>query len=129
MELKIMSEIRTKLFSFPFSVADIEKGPGIEWDFFTLRLKFTDYLENHCEVTFRDVSHFEFLVEDELDAKNYPSDGAVQVLDSPLIAKLVEIGELTEEESKDFQHLVVGFNGIGSFLVVVYRDLDSRILR
>lgn len=121
-----MTTATTKPFSFPFPVADTESGPVIEWDSHALNLRFTDYLSNRCEVVFRDVSHFEFLVEDELDSRIYQYDGAVEVVDSPVIAKLIEIGDIPAGEAEHFRHLVIGFNEIGAYLVVVCRDLESK---
>ncbi|MFC7339631.1 hypothetical protein ACFQY0_20750 [Haloferula chungangensis] len=116
---------RTKSFPFPFPVADTEAGPVLNWDSQTLSLNFTDYQNIARTVRFVEVSHFELLVEDELDCTIYHYDGAVEVLDSPLIAKLVEIGEINQGDSVSFKHLVIGFNEVGAFLVVVCRSLET----
>lgn len=120
-----MPDLRTKSFAFPFPVADTEEGPRFTWDSFTLTLEFVDYLGISREVHFTGVSHYELLSEDELDSKVFQYDGAVEVLDSPLVDRLIEIGEITADERRSFRHLVIGFNEIGSYLVVVYRSLDT----
>ncbi len=117
---------RTKSFPFPFPVADTEAGPILNWDSQILTLNFTDYQNVARAVRFLEVSHFELLVEDELDCTIYQYDGAVEVLDSPLIARLVEIGEISQGDSASFKHLVIGFNEVGSFLVVVCRTLETE---
>ena len=122
-----MTTVKTKRFAFPFAVADTEDGPVVTWESHSLLLQFTDYLSNRCEVAFRDVSHFEFLVEDELDSTIYQYDGAVEVIDSPVIARLIEIGDIAGDEAKDFRHLVIGFNEIGAYLVVVCRALEPTL--
>ena len=120
-----MAKIRS--FPFPFPVADTEGGPVITWRAFDLRLTFTDYLGNDCEAIFREVSHYELLVEDELDSTIYRYDGVVEVVDSPIIQKLVEIGDITKAESRDYQHIVIGFNEIGSYLVVICRTVETKL--
>ena len=121
-----MTTVMTKPFAFPFAVADTESGPVVTWDSYSLLLQFTDYRSNRCEVMFRDVSHFEFLVEDELDSKNYQYDGVVEVVGSPVIARLIEIGDISRDEAQHLRHLVIGFNEIGAYLVVVCRDLGPK---
>jgi hypothetical protein len=115
--------MRTESFDFPFPVADTESGPVIQWKAHSLLLEFTDYLGNLCRVEFSEVPHFEFLSEDELNAGLYRYDGVVEVLDSPVISRLIEIGEIAAAESGRFHHLVIGFNEIGSYLVVICRSI------
>ena len=122
-----MPTATTKPFVFPFPVADTESGPVVQWDSYSLTLQFTDYQANQCEVVFRDVSHFEFLVEDELDSTIYQYDGAVEVIDSPVIARLVEIGDISSDEAESFRHLVIGFNEIGAYLAVICRALEPKL--
>jgi hypothetical protein len=113
--------MRTKSVSFPFSVADTSAGPVIQWENGQLTVGFSDYREVPCRVVFDEVSHFEWLVEDELDSRVFAYDGIVEVIDSPLIARLVEIGEMTSETRGQFRHLVIGFNEVSAYLVVVCR--------
>ena len=114
---------KTKPFAFPFPVADTDSGPVVQWKDHSLHLQFTDYLTNQCEVIFDDVSHFEFLVEDELDPSVYDYDGVVEMIDSPVIARLIEIGDISSQDAKNFHHIIIGFNEIGSYLVVIFRNL------
>ncbi|MEO0474892.1 MAG: hypothetical protein AAF085_02820 [Planctomycetota bacterium] len=113
---------RTKRFSLPFPVADTEAGPCIVWDSFTLKASFTDYCGKLREFCFSELSHFEFVSEDELDSNLYQYDGAVEVLNSQIISRLIEIGEIPETDRQDYHHVVVGFNEIGSYLVVVFKS-------
>ena len=118
--------IRTKPYSFPFPVADTEAGPTLNWDSQILTVAFTDYHSIARTVRFCEVSHFELVVEDELDCTIYQYDGAVEVIDSPLIARLIDIGEIPSDDSGSFKHLVIGFNEVGAFLVVVCRTLETE---
>ena len=124
--LQKMKRVKTRRITFPFPVADTLEGPTITWDSFSLLLKFTDYQSQQCVVHFEDVSHYEFLVEDELDSKSYQYDGAVEVINSTLIERLVEIGEVDRSDSAHFRHIVIGFNEIGAYLVVVCRGFEPR---
>ena len=116
--------MQTKRYPFPFPVADTNAGPVVTWAAYTLSVEFTDYQAIQRRVVFHEVPHFEFVSEDELDSTIFQYDGAVEVLNSPLISKLVEVGEITASEAKEFQHLAIGFNEIGSYLVVVCRSIE-----
>ena len=64
--------------------------------------------------------HFELLAEDELDATDFAYDGATEIVDSRLIEKLVSIGEIAPEDACKYQHVVIGFNSICSYLNIVF---------
>ncbi len=113
----------TRPLVFP-SVADTEAGPELQWALGDLFVRFRDWKDEPHEVQFIDVPHFEFLGEGELDTAVFACDGALEVIDSPLIARLVNVGEICEAEADAYRHLVIGFNEIGSFLVVVCSDLN-----
>jgi hypothetical protein len=115
--------IRTKKSEFPFPVADTNEGPSISWKDFSLTLEFTTYQDLKCKILFENVSHFEFLSEDEIDAKIYPYDNVVELVESPIIEKLVSVGEIGREESKSSKHIHIGFNEISSNLSIVYEKL------
>jgi len=121
-----MSKLRTQRFRFPFMVADTEAGPDIRWRKFGLTLRFTTPQGERCCVEFSDVEHFELLSDTELDPKLFPDDGVVEVVDSPLVQRLVSSGSLTGAETPDLKHLVIGFNEIGSYLVILFRAMEVR---
>ena len=56
------------------------------------------------------------LAEDELDCTIYQNDGAVEMIDSPLFAR---------DDFAVFNHRVIGFNEIGSFVGVVCRTPET----
>jgi hypothetical protein len=111
--------MRTKPVSFPFPVADTSSGPAIQWENGKLTVGFSDYEETPCRIIFDEVSHFEWLAEDELDSKIFAYDGVVEVIDSTLIDRLVQIGVIAPESRSRFRHLVIGFNEVSAYLVVV----------
>lgn len=119
-----MKEVRTKPYSFPYSVIDLEKGPVISWATFTLSLSFIDFLGENREIEFHDVTHFELVSEDEFDSRFFRNDEIVEVIDSPIIAKLIDIGEIHKDDAFAFRHIVIGFNEIGSYLVVIFLELE-----
>jgi len=88
------------------------EGPVIQWSRHSLFLEFTDWREDPRRVEFREVPHFEFVLEDELTPGAYQYDGTVEVVDSPLIARLVELGEINAADRKHFHHIIIGFNEI-----------------
>ena len=116
--------MKTGPVSFPFSVADTTAGPVLRWESERLTVEFSDYLKAPCHLVFRGVCHFEWLVEDELDSKIFPYDGAVEVVESPIIARLAEIGEISADARNGYRHWVIGFNEVGAYLVVIFQDLD-----
>ncbi len=118
--------MKTKPYPFPFPVADTEAGPRIEWNQFTLTLRFTDYQNTDCEAVFDEVSHFELLSEDELNTSQFKYDGVVEVIDSGIIKNLLSIGEINEDERNDFHHIVIGFNEVGSYLSIVFKNLETN---
>ena len=118
--------MQTRTFSLPFSVADAEEGPIIKWEKYSLLIQFKSFENRTCEIAFFEVSHFEFLVEDELDSKIFQYDGAVEILDSQTTNNLVSIGEISKEEASSFRHVVIGFNEIGSYLSVVFKGYSTK---
>ncbi|MCG8509055.1 MAG: hypothetical protein MI741_07480, partial [Rhodospirillales bacterium] len=70
------------------------------------------------------VPHFRFVSEDELDSYVYQYDAVVEVVDSQLIKRLAELGEIADGEVEAFHHVVIGFNETGAYLIVVFRDLE-----
>ncbi|MEM7244475.1 MAG: hypothetical protein AAF533_03990 [Acidobacteriota bacterium] len=115
--------MKTRPFSLPCAVADTQAGPVMRWERSDLTLSFTDYQDEPCCLRFEDVPHFELLADGELDGRVFFDDGAVEVLGSPVMAKLVEVGALTDSEAEAHRHVVIGFNEIGSFLSIVYRNM------
>ncbi|MCX7554759.1 hypothetical protein OS175_12830 [Marinicella sp. S1101] len=118
--------MQTRSFRLPFSVADTEEGPIIKWDKYSLLVQFKSFENRACEIVFSEVSHFEFLVEDELDSKIFQYDGAIEIIDSQTINNLVSIGEISKEEISSFHHVVIGFNEIGSYLSVVFKGYATK---
>lgn len=116
--------MKTKPVNFPFSVADTTAGPVLRWENERLTVEFSDYLQTRCNVTFNEVCHFEWLVEDELDSTIFPYDGAVEVVESPVIARLTAIGQISPGIGTGYRHWVIGFNEVGAKLVVIFRGSD-----
>lgn len=117
--------MQTKTVSFPFSVADTSAGPAIKWDNDQLTVEFSDYQEGACRVSFDEVPHFEWLTDGELDPCAFPYDGVVEVIDSPLIDQMVKSGGIAEGWKGEYRHLVIGFNEVGSYLVIVCRRFEA----
>ncbi|MGY8640934.1 MAG: hypothetical protein ACKVJU_07565 [Verrucomicrobiales bacterium] len=46
------------------------------------------------------------------------------MIGSPIIAKLMKVGEIHEDDASAFRHIVIGFNEIGSYLVVIFLELE-----
>ena len=115
--------MKTKPLAFP-SVADTEAGPELRWVSGDLFVEFHDYRNEPQRVQFIDVPQFELLDESELDSTVFAYDGAIEVNGSTLIRRLVEIGSIRDAESEVYRHLVIGFNEIGAFLVVICRGLN-----
>ena len=113
--------MKTKPLAFP-SVADTEAGPEIRWASGDLTVEFRDWQGVAHSARFIDVPHFELLGEGELDSAMFACDGAVEVSESPLIGQLAGPGAISD--ANDYRHLVIGFNEIGSFLVVICRDFN-----
>ena len=122
--MTLASSMKTKPVKLPFSVADTTAGPVLRWENERLTVEFSDYLRARCHITFNQVCHFEWLVEDELDSTIFPYDGVVEVLDSPVIARLTELGEISPEQENARRHWVIGFNEVAAYLVVIFRDFD-----
>lgn len=120
--------IKTKGFNrrFPCSVADTESGPKITWENHNLKIEFESYQCEKCTINFEEVSHFEFLLDVELDSKLYQYDGVVEVLESEIIKKLISVGEINENEAKNYKHIVIGFNEIGSYVSVVFKSMQAK---
>lgn len=116
--------MKTNPVKFPISIADTTAGPVLRWEDDRLTVEFSDYLQTRCCVTFNEVCHFEWLVEDELDSTIFPYDGIVEVLESPLIARLTKIGEISPDKENAQRHWVIGFNEVAAYLVVIFRDFD-----
>lgn len=116
--------MKTKPVKLPFSVADTTAGPVLRWEKDRLTVEFSDCLQATRRIAFNDVCHFEWLVEDELDPTIFPYDGVVEVLDSPVLARLTEIGEISPDKENAHRHWVIGFNEVAAYLVVISRDFD-----
>ena len=67
-------------YNFPFSVADTETGPILQWEGNNLEISFASYQSEECVILFGDVPHFEFLSEDELDSTTQNQNIEGQVL-------------------------------------------------
>ena len=117
--------MKTRSVDFPFPVADTSAGPQLHWATDRLTVEFNDYQGSPCLVRFNDVPHFEWVAEDELDPKIFAYDNVVEVVDSPIIHRLIKIGEIPEFQKGDYRHWVIGFNEVGAYLVVIFRDFDS----
>ena len=117
---------KTKPFGLPFPVADTECGPVLKWERECLTVSFTTLMKDPVELIFEDVPHFEWVAEGVLDPRSHPDDGAVRVVDSPLIKRFVEIGTLTRKEAAHCTHAVIGFNELGTYLVIVFRMMKQR---
>lgn len=117
--------MKTRPADFPFSVADTSAGPELRWANDRLTVGFIDYQGTPCLIRFNDVSHFEWMAGDELDPKIFAYDNVVEVIDSPIINRLIEIGEISESLKGDYRHWVIGFNEAGAYLVVIFRDFES----
>jgi hypothetical protein len=117
--------MKTKPVSFPFSVADTSAGPVIKWENDRLTVEFSDYLETACQVCFDEVPHFEWLTDGELDPGIFPYDGVVEVIESPLIDRMVKSGGIAEGWRGEYRHLVIGFNEVGAYLVIVCRRFEA----
>jgi len=119
---------KTKSINFPCSVADTESGPKIVWEKQKLILEFQSYLKEACIVQFGEVDHFELLVEDELDSELYHYDGAVEVLESEIIDRLVAIGNIDKSDASNYKHYVIGFNEIGAYISVVFKTMKTNCI-
>ena len=117
-----ITKLKTTSYKFPYPVADTESGPTLYWDRFVLEVNFVSYQNISCKAIFDDVSHFEFISEDEVTHGNYSYDGVVEVKNSPLIEKLVSVGEIDKSEALELKHIVIGFNEIGSYLTIVFKN-------
>ena len=116
--------MKTKPVGLPFSVADAIAGPELHWANDRLTLAFSDFLGAPRIIGFNEVSHFEWLAEDELDPAVFPYDRVVEVVDSPVIARLVETGAVSDHAKNGCRHWVIGFNEACAYLVVIFRDFD-----
>ena len=66
-----------------------------------------------------------------MDETDHACDGATEIIDSTLIEKLVSIGEIAPEDASKYQHVVNGFNSIGSYLNIVfsgYKNIEAQHL-
>jgi hypothetical protein len=115
--------LNSKSFSLPVSVADTEAGPDINWSRYHLSVSFTTYQNVRVSLEFDDVPHFEFRSDVEIDPAVFHDDGAVEILNSPIIKKLVEVGEFSVEESSEYKHIAIGFNEIGSNVSIVFKNM------
>ena len=119
-----MCELASKPFSLPVPVADTEEGPVINWERYNLTISFTTYLHTKAKLTFKEVVHFKLLSEDELDAKVYQYDGAVEFPKSSVLDKLIEVGEIPQNESSEYKHIAIGFNEIGSNISIIFKSMS-----
>jgi len=117
--------MQTKAISLPFSVAAASLKKKIKWDNDRLTVEFTDYQETACQISFDEVPHFEWLSDGELDPGIFPYDGVVEVIGSPLIDQIVKAGGIAESWRGEYRHLVIGFNEVGSYLVIVCRRFEA----
>ena len=113
-----------KSYRFPYSVADTEEGPWIEWNDYSLNLKFTDYTGQECKACFEGVFHFSFFGDSMPGSEKYYYDGVCEVENSELIDQLLKAREIIDEEAKKSKHIVIGFNGRSSFLEVVFQGVQ-----
>jgi hypothetical protein len=118
--------MKTKTFPFPYSVADTESGPAVNWQDYLLTLSFTTWRNQQVSLAFHDAHHFAFFPETEENAKHYQYDGVVEVVDSQIIKQLLSTCEITPEEASELKHIVIGFNELGSYLSVVFSEFTDR---
>ena len=117
-----VTKLKTTSYNFPYPVADTESGPTINWDQYVLEVNFVSYQNISCKAIFYDVSHFEFISEDEVTHGHYAYDGVIEVKESSQIEKLVSVGEIDKIEALKFKHIVIGFNEKGIYLVVIFKN-------
>jgi hypothetical protein len=119
--------MQTKPVSFPFPVADTSTGPVIQWKNDRLTVEFSDHEDAACLVSFHEVPHFEWLTDGELDPGVFPYDGVVEVIESPLIDRMVKSGGIAGGWKDEYRHLVIGFNEVGAYLVIVCRRFGAAV--
>ena len=110
---------------FPYSVADTEEGPIIEWSDQTLILKFTDYTNKKYALMFEGVYHFGLFSDSKEESNRYIYDGACEIKNSNVISRLRECNEITETEKTKSKHIVIGFNEISSYLEIVHQGMKE----
>ncbi|ESP90537.1 hypothetical protein PL2TA16_01641 [Pseudoalteromonas luteoviolacea 2ta16] len=96
----------------------------VEWSNFDLSVRFKNWMNEDVQLNFFDVPHFKFLSSDECIVSDLSDDRVYEVLNSELLANLIKCGEITPEEH--FKHWFVGFNAIGSFIEVIFRDFAEK---
>lgn len=102
------------------STADCEEQPAVEWRNFVLNVRFKNWMNEDVQLNFFDVPHFKFISSEESIVSDLSDDRVYQVLNSELLENLIKCGEITAEEQ--FKHWFIGFNAIGSFIEVIFRD-------
>ena len=110
---------------FPYSVADTEEGPFNEWKNHSLILRFTDYTNQKCALKFEGVYHFGLFSDSKEGSNRYFYDSVCEIENSNIISRLLECGEITEEEKKKSKHIVIGFNEISSYLEIVHQCMKK----
>ena len=112
--------MRVKRFRFPFMVADAEKHPEISWRRNDLELTFTTWQGERARLLFTDVEHFELIPDVLLGVEKCPIDGVVELVDSELVK---QVNTQSHEGAEPLTHIVIGFNCIGSYLGVIFREM------
>ena len=77
-------------------------------------------MNEDVQLNFFDVPHFKFISSEESIVSDLSDDRVYQVLNSELLENLIKCGGITAEEQ--FKHWFIGFNEIGSFIEVIFRD-------
>ncbi|KID56570.1 hypothetical protein JF50_11575 [Pseudoalteromonas luteoviolacea] len=81
-------------------------------------------MNEDVQLTFFDVPHFKFISSDESTVSDLSDDRVYEVLNSELLANLMNCGEITAEEH--CKHWLIGFNTIGPYIEVIFRDFVEK---
>ncbi|MBA6251958.1 hypothetical protein [Colwellia sp. MB3u-55] len=106
------------------STADCEEHPKIEWNAFDLNIQYKNWSNENVTLKFFDVPHFKFVSSDESIVSTLSDNLVYEVKNSDLVASLIKCGEINDNEQ--FKHWFIGFNGIGSFVEVVFKGFDEK---
>ena len=112
------------LVNLKSSTADSEEQPKIEWEQFDLLIKYKNWQNEIVTLKFFDVPHFKLLSSDESIVSHLSDDRVYDVRNSELLNRLIECGEITQNEQ--YKHWLVGFNEIGSFVEVIFKYFDEK---
>lgn len=106
------------------STADSKASPKIEWNNFDLKIEYKNWRDQLFVLNFFDVPHLKMLSSDEIEVSALSDDLVYEVKNSGLLANLIKCGEIKADEK--FNHWLVGFNEIGSFVEVVFKTFEEK---